>query len=81
MRLGEYLALAGRRLQKAGADSPRLCAQVLAENLLGLSRLECVLATRRELDSRWATLGVVVMQCTVAWVVSFLAYAIAGAFL
>lgn len=52
MRLGEYLALAGRRLQKAGADSPRLCAQVLAENLLGLSRLECVLATRRELDSR-----------------------------
>lgn len=51
MRLGDYLVLAGRRLHKAGADSPRLCAQALAEAALGLSRLECVLAAQRELTA------------------------------
>ena len=33
---------------------------------------------RRELDSRLKTVGVVVLQCSVAWVVALAAYAIAG---
>ena len=33
---------------------------------------------RRELDSRLKTVGVVILQCSVAWVVAFVAYAIAG---
>ncbi|MBQ9988414.1 MAG: ferrous iron transport protein B [Clostridia bacterium] len=32
---------------------------------------------RRELHSRWGSLGVVAMQCTVAWIVSFIVYRIA----
>ena len=44
----------------------------------------CVAAVatiRKELKSGWATLGVVVMQCVVAWVVAFAAYQIGGLFL
>ena len=41
--------------------------------------LKAAIATiRRELDSRLKTVGVVVLQCSVAWVVALAAYAIAG---
>ena len=47
----------------------------------GEKRMAAIATIRRELGSRTATLGVVVMQCSVAWIVSFLAYAAAGIFL
>lgn len=50
MRLRQYLNDAAKRLQQAGADSPRLCARVLAGHVLGLDRLQCVLQAERELD-------------------------------
>lgn len=43
----------------------------------------CVAAVatiRKELRSGWATLGVVVLQCAVAWIVAFAAYQIGGLF-
>ncbi|MEA4913557.1 MAG: ferrous iron transport protein B [Christensenella sp.] len=43
----------------------------------------CVAAVatiRKELKSDWATIGVVVMQCAVAWVVAYAAYLIGGLF-
>ena len=49
MRLREYEQNAARRLTKAGVDSPRLCAQLLAGHVLGLDRLHCVLAAECEL--------------------------------
>ena len=59
----------------------RSAVHFLVFTLLYTPCVAAIATIRRELGSRWATLGVVVMQCTVAWVVSFLAYAIAGAFL
>ena len=59
----------------------RSAVSFLVFTLLYTPCVAAIATIRRELGSRWATLGVVVMQCTVAWVVSFLAYAIAGAFL
>jgi ferrous iron transport protein B len=44
----------------------------------------CVAAVatiRKELRSGWATLGVVVLQCVVAWIVAYAAYLIGGLFL
>jgi ferrous iron transport protein B len=43
----------------------------------------CVAAVatiRKELKSGWATIGVVVMQCAVAWIVAYAAYLIGGLF-
>ena len=59
----------------------RSAVSFLVFTLLYTPCVAAIATIRRELGSRWATLGVVVMQCTVAWVVSFLAYGIAGAFL
>ena len=59
----------------------RSAVSFLVFTLLYTPCVAAIATIRRELGSRWATLGVVVMQCTVAWVVSFLAYAVAGAFL
>ena len=59
----------------------RSAVSFLVFTLLYTPCVAAIATIRRELGSRWATLGVVVMQCTVAWVVSFLAYTIAGAFL
>lgn len=49
MRLRDYEQNATARLTKAGVDSPRLCAQLLAGHVLGLDRLRCVLAAEQEL--------------------------------
>ena len=59
----------------------RSAVSFLVFTLLYTPCVAAIATIRRELDSRWATLGVVGMQCTVAWVVSFLAYAVAGVFL
>ena len=56
----------------------RSAVSFLVFTLLYTPCVAAIATIRRELGSRWATLGVVVMQCTVAWVVSFLAYAVAG---
>ena len=59
----------------------RSAVSFLVFTLLYTPCVAAIATIRRELGSRWATLGVVVMQCGVAWIVSFLAYGIAGAFL
>ena len=59
----------------------RSAVSFLVFTLLYTPCVAAIATIRRELGSRWATLGVVVMQCTIAWVVSFLAYAVAGVFL
>ena len=59
----------------------RSAVSFLVFTLLYTPCVAAIATIRRELGSRWATLGVVVMQCTVAWVVSFLVYAVAGVFL
>ena len=59
----------------------RSAVSFLVFTLLYTPCVAAIATVRRELGSRWAPLGVVVMQCTVAWVVSFLAYAVAGVFL
>lgn len=51
MRLRQYLIEAAQTLQKAGVDSPRLCAQVLVEKVLQLDRLGCVMYAGRQLSA------------------------------
>lgn len=50
VRLRDCERNATARLTKAGVDSPRLCAQLLAAHVLGLDRLHCILEAERELD-------------------------------
>ena len=50
----------------------------LVFTLLYTPCVAAIATIRRELDSRLKTVGVVVLQCSVAWVVAFVAYAIAG---
>ena len=59
----------------------RSAVSFLVFTLLYTPCVAAIATIRRELGSRTATLGVVVMQCSVAWIVSFLAYAAAGIFL
>jgi ferrous iron transport protein B len=42
--------------------------------------IAAVATIRKELKSGWATLGVVIMQCVIAWVVAYAAYLIGGLF-
>ena len=55
MRLKQYIDEATAQLTKAGVDSPRLCAEVLAREVLGgeatgSARLCCILDAVRELE-------------------------------
>ena len=50
----------------------------LAFCLLYTPCVAAVAAIRRELNSGWKTLGVVAMQCVVAWIVAFLVYLLGG---
>ena len=55
MRLKQYIDEATAQLKKAGVDSPRLCAEVLAREVLGgeaagSARLFCILEAGRELE-------------------------------
>lgn len=49
-------------------------ASFLAFCLLYTPCVAAVAAIRRELNSGWKTLGVVVLQCMIAWLVSFVVY-------
>ena len=49
-------------------------ASFLAFTLLYTPCVAAVATIRRELDSTWKTVGVVLMQCVVAWVVALLVY-------
>ena len=50
----------------------------LVFTLLYTPCVAAVAAIRRELKSTWAMLGVIVMQCGVAWVISFIVYTVGG---
>ena len=56
MRLKQYIDEATAQLTKAGVDSPRLCAEVLAREVLGgeatgSARLFCILEANREVEA------------------------------
>ncbi len=54
--------------------TPLSAVSFLVFTLLYTPCIAAVAAIRRELDSRIKTLGVVVLQCAVAWLVAFLVY-------
>ena len=56
----------------------RSAISFLVFTLLYTPCVAAIATIRRELDSRLKTVGVVVLQCSVAWVVALAAYAIAG---
>ena len=58
--------------------STRAAVSFLVFTLLYTPCVAAVATIRRELDSRLKTVGVVLLQCTVAWLVACAAYAIAG---
>ena len=58
--------------------STRAAVSFLVFTLLYTPCVAAIATIRRELDSRLKTVGVVILQCSVAWVVAFVAYAIAG---
>ena len=58
--------------------STRAAVSFLVFTLLYTPCVAAIATIRRELDSRLKTIGVVLLQCSVAWVVAFVAYAIAG---
>ena len=58
--------------------SARAAVSFLVFTLLYTPCVAAVATIRRELDSRLKTVGVVILQCTVAWIVACAAYAIAG---
>ena len=58
--------------------STRAAMSFLVFTLLYTPCVAAVATIRRELDSRLKTVGVVLLQCTVAWLVACAAYAIAG---
>lgn len=78
----------------AGCDSGQLYAhlpQLFSSTLAACSFLiftllytpcvAAVAAIRRELNSKLATVGIVFLQCAVAWLVAFLVYSIGGLFI
>ena len=80
-----YLALSacGNQVLLGGAAissllSTRAAVSFLVFTLLYTPCVAAIATIRRELDSRLKTVGVVILQCSVAWVVAFVAYAIAG---
>ena len=58
--------------------TPLSAMSFLVFTLLYTPCVAAVAAIRRELNSRWQTLGVVLLQCVVAWIVSGLVYMIGG---
>ena len=58
----------------ASLFTPLSAVSFLAFTLLYTPCVAAVATIRRELDSKLATAGVIAMQCTVAWLVSFAVY-------
>ena len=62
----------------SGLFTPLSAVSFLVFTLLYTPCVAAVATIRRELDSRLKTLGVVLMQCGVAWLAGFLAFRIGG---
>ena len=60
--------------------TPASAVSFLLFTLLYTPCVAAIATVRRELRSRFATLGVVAAQCAIAWCVAFLAYRIAQCF-
>lgn len=58
--------------------TPLSAFSFLLFTLLYTPCVAAVATIKKELKSGWATLGVVVMQCTVAWLVAYAAYQLGG---
>ena len=65
-------------LELAHLFTPLSAVSFLLFTLLYTPCVAAVATIRKELRSGWATLGVVVMQCVIAWIVAFGAYQIGG---
>ena len=63
-----------------GMFSPRAAISFLVFTLLYTPCVAAIATIRRELGSTVKTVGVVILQCGVAWLVGWLAYAITGLF-
>ena len=63
-----------------GMFSPRAAISFLVFTLLYTPCVAAIATIRRELGSTVKTVGVVILQCCVAWLVGWLAYAITGLF-
>lgn len=61
--------------------TPLAAVSFLVFTLLYTPCVAAVATIKRELKSRWATVGVVFMQCLVAWISACLVYTIGGAIL
>lgn len=64
----------------SGLFSPLSAVSFLVFTLLYTPCVAAVAAIRRELASRMQTIGVVVLQCAVAWICAFVVYQIGGLF-
>lgn len=58
--------------------TPLSAVSFLVFTLLYTPCVAAVAAIKREMGSAWQALGVVIMQCGIAWIVSFLVYQIGG---
>ena len=56
----------------------RSACSFLAFTLLYTPCVAAVATIRREMRSTWKTVGIVIMQCAVAWLVAFLVYQVGG---
>ena len=63
-----------------GMFSPRAAISFLVFTLLYTPCVAAIATIRRELGSTVKTVGVVILQCGVAWLIGWLAYAITGLF-
>ena len=54
--------------------TPASASSFLAFCLLYTPCMAAVATIRRELGSGWKTLGLIILQCVVAWLVAFLVY-------
>ena len=80
--LGVLLGVNSSNLHAALAScfTPLSAASFLLFTLLYTPCVAAVATLRRELSSRVQTIGVVAMQCVVAWIVGFVVYQIGGLF-
>ncbi len=64
----------------ASIFTPATAVSFLLFSLLYTPCVAAVATINRELKSRWRTVGIVVLQCAIAWVVSFTVYSIISVF-
>ena len=69
--------LIGGSQNLAGMLTPLSALALLVFCLLYTPCVAAIASIRRELGSRWAA-GIVVWQCVVAWIMSFLVYTVGG---